>query len=91
MFRQKRKELGLPGEQAYLVIFDRFKAQCTTTLLGALEENHQKQYGKGSSSVKLQYKQLLQKHHNYGACCLLLHGNHFYSRTMDRKVRSIII
>ena len=38
--RQKRKELGLPGEQTCLVIFDRFKAQCTTTVLEALEENH---------------------------------------------------
>ena len=38
--RQKKKELGLPAEQTCLVIFDRFKAQCTANVLEALEENH---------------------------------------------------
>ena len=37
--RQKKKELGLPAEQTCLVIFDRFKAQCTATVLEALGEN----------------------------------------------------
>ena len=37
--KQKRKELGLPDKQTCLVIFDRFKAQCTKTVLEALEEN----------------------------------------------------
>ena len=38
--RQKKKELKLPAEQTCLVIFDRFKAQCTATVLEALGENH---------------------------------------------------
>ena len=38
--RQKKKELKLPAKQTCLVIFDRFKAQCTATVLEALEENH---------------------------------------------------
>ena len=33
-------ELGCPDDQACLVIFDRFKAQCTATVLGVLEENN---------------------------------------------------
>ena len=37
--KQKRKELGCPDDQACLVIFDRFKAQYTATVLGVLEEN----------------------------------------------------
>ena len=32
--------MGLPDEQTCLVIFDRFKAQCTATVLEAQEENH---------------------------------------------------
>ena len=31
-------ELGSLDDQACLVIFDRFKAQCTATVLGVLEE-----------------------------------------------------
>ena len=38
--RQKKKELGLPAKQTCLVIFDRFKTQCTANVLEALEENH---------------------------------------------------
>ena len=38
--KQKKKELGLPAEQTCLIIFDRFKAQCTATVLEALKENH---------------------------------------------------
>ena len=38
--KQKRKELGCPDDQACLVIFDRFKAQCTATVLGVLEKNN---------------------------------------------------
>ena len=38
--KRKRKELGHPDDQTCLVIFDRFKAQCTATVLGVLEENN---------------------------------------------------
>ena len=38
--KQKRKELGCSNDQPRLVIFDRFKAQCTATVLGVLEENN---------------------------------------------------
>ena len=38
--RQKKKELGLSAKQTCLVIFDRFKAQCTANVLEALKENH---------------------------------------------------
>ena len=31
--------MGRPDDQPCLVIFDRFKAQCTATVLGVLEEN----------------------------------------------------
>ena len=34
-----RKEQNLPPNQCCIVIFDRFKAQCTTTVLQVLEEN----------------------------------------------------
>jgi len=34
-----RKELGLPTNQSCLVIFDRFKAQYTPTVLQVLKEN----------------------------------------------------
>ena len=37
---QTRKELNLPPHQSSLVIFDRFKAQCTATVLEVLAENH---------------------------------------------------
>ena len=35
-----RKEQNLPPNQCCIVIFDRFKAQCTTTVLQVLEENN---------------------------------------------------
>ena len=35
-----RKEQNLPSDQCCMVIFDRFKAQCTTTVLQVLEENN---------------------------------------------------
>ena len=35
-----RKELKLSSRLSCLVIFDRFKAQCTNTVLQILEENH---------------------------------------------------
>lgn len=38
--RQTRKELNLPPHHSSLVIFDRFKAQCTATVLEVLAENH---------------------------------------------------
>ena len=38
--KQKRTELKCPDDQACLVIFDRFKAQCTATVLSVLEKNN---------------------------------------------------
>ena len=40
MLGRRRKSWGFPAKQTYLVISDRFKAQCTETVLEALEENH---------------------------------------------------
>jgi len=37
---QKRAELMLPSSQPALVIFERFKAQCTSTVLQVLRENN---------------------------------------------------
>ena len=36
----KRKELLLPAEQAALVIFDRFKGQCTLNILTLLDDHN---------------------------------------------------
>ena len=38
--QQKRKELQLKNDFPALVIFDRFKAQCTTGILDLLRNNH---------------------------------------------------
>ena len=38
--KQKRKDLKLPDDQSCLVIFDRFKAQCTPTVLEVLKDNN---------------------------------------------------
>ena len=38
--QQKRKELKLKNDYPALVIFDRFKAQCTTAVLDILRNNH---------------------------------------------------
>ena len=35
-----RKKLSLPPDHAALVIFDRFKGQCTSNILSLLENNH---------------------------------------------------
>ena len=37
---QKKSELGLPSDHRSLLIFDRFKGQCTDAVLKKLEENH---------------------------------------------------
>ena len=36
----KREELGLPSNYPALVVYDRFKAQCTNDVLQILRENH---------------------------------------------------
>jgi len=38
--RPRKSYIGLPANHSCLVIFDRFKAQCTPTVLQALKENH---------------------------------------------------
>ena len=38
--KQKREELKLPGDYPALVVFDRFKAQCTSNVLQILRDNH---------------------------------------------------
>ena len=38
--QQKRSQLGLPTDFPALVIFDRFKAQCTETILTMLKDEH---------------------------------------------------
>ena len=45
-----RKEQNLPPNQCYIVIFDRFKAQCTTTVFTS---PRRKQYTSGPSSTTL--------------------------------------
>ncbi len=37
---QKRTELSLPSDQPALVIFDRFKAQCTEKIFKMLDDNN---------------------------------------------------
>ena len=39
-FQQCRKKLSLSDDHAALVIFDRFKGQCTPRIMSLLEENH---------------------------------------------------
>ena len=38
--KQKREELKLPGDHPALVVFDRFKAQCTSNILQILRDNN---------------------------------------------------
>ena len=38
--KQKREELELPSDHPALVVFDRFKAQCTSNVLQILRDNH---------------------------------------------------
>ena len=38
--KKKRTELKLPSDQRALVLFDKFKGQCTSSILELLEENN---------------------------------------------------